>query len=161
MHKLVAMADLYPVIEETLAAGGCISLTSTGVSMLPMLGDRRDTVILEPVTSSLHVNDVVLYRRNSGQFVLHRIVAKEPDGDYVLCGDNQFILEHHISRRQIIGKLQSFTHKGRNIFCDSPIYKIYICLLPLLRFLKHERIVFLNCAAGLKRKIRRLMNGNR
>lgn len=161
MHKLVSMAELYPMIAETLAAGGCISFTSTGVSMLPMLGDRRDTVTLEPVTNPIRVNDVVLYRRKGGQFVLHRIVGMESNGDFSLCGDNQFILEHHISRQQMIGRLQSFTHKGHSVFCNSTLYKTYVYMLPLLRFLKHGRFIFRRYAAALKRRIRRLMNENR
>ncbi len=161
MRKVVPMADLCPVMEETLKAGGLVSLTSTGTSMLPMLKHQRDIVILEQITSPLHVNDVVLYRRESGQFVLHRIVGMESNSDYVLCGDNQFIQEHHIARQQIIGRLQSFTRKGRRISCASPSYKAYVCLLPLLRFLKRGNLVCRRYAAALKRRIRRPMSGNR
>lgn len=160
MHKPMAMADLYPMITEVLEARGCVSLTTTGVSMLPMLCDRRDTVVLEPVISPLHVNDVVLYRRDNGQFVLHRIVGIEANGDYILCGDNQLITEHHIAHRQVIGRLQAFIRKGRRISCTSPRYKAYLYLLPLLRLLKRGFFVGRMFASALRRRIRRLVNGN-
>lgn len=160
MHKVILMAELYPVMEETLKAGGLVSLTSTGTSMMPMLQHQRDTIILAPVKNPLHVNDVVLYRRISGQFVLHRIVGLESNGDYVLCGDNQSIPEHHIARQQVIGRLQSFIRKGRRISCNSPSYKVYVTMLPLLRFLKHSLLIFRGYAAALKKRIRRLTNGN-
>ena len=161
MHKVIPMAELYPVMEETLKTGGLVSFTSTGTSMMPMLKHKRDIVILEPVTNLLHVHDVVLYRRDSGQYVLHRIVGREPNGDYILCGDNQFMLEHHISRKQMIGRLQSFTHNGRRIACTLPSYKAYVALLPLLRFIKHGLLVCRGYASALKRRIRRPAGGNR
>jgi hypothetical protein len=154
LHKVVSIDELFQVMEETLHAGGLVTLTSTGTSMLPMLKHQRDTVILEPVASPLHVNDVVLYRRLSGQFVLHRIVGLESNGDYILCGDNQFALERHISHRQVIGRLQVFIRKGRRISCNSPWYKAYVCLLPMLRLLRHGFYAGRRYMGAFKRRIR-------
>ena len=138
MHKAVAMAQMYPVIRETLQAGGTVTLTSTGASMMPMLRHGEDTVTLEPAVGVLRINDIVLYRRDNGQFVLHRIVGMDQNGDYILRGDNQLTLEHHVRRQQVIGRLLAFTRKGRRIACTSVRYKAYVCLLPVLRALKPE-----------------------
>ena len=138
MHKVVTMTDLYPVMKETLVAGGCIRLTVTGTSMLPMLKHGQDTVVLEPVSGMLHKNDVVLYQRENGQFVLHRIVALEPDSRYTMCGDHQFIREYHISHRQVIGRLNSFIHNGRLISRTSLGYKTYVFLLPVIRLFQRS-----------------------
>jgi len=160
LSRAVTLADLYLVIEEKLRAGGRVSLMASGVSMLPMLKHQRDTVVLGPATGTLLVNDVVLYRREGGQFVLHRVVGLESNGNYILCGDNQFVLEHHINHKQVVGRLVGFIRNGRRISCTSPWYKAYVLLLPVLRFLKHGLFIGLRYAANLMRRICRLTNGN-
>ncbi len=137
MNKTFAIAQLYPVIEEKLHAGGCITITTTGYSMLPMLNHHRDTVVLGPITDMPHINDVVLYQRDNGSYVMHRIVGREKNGDYILCGDNQIYWEHHIKRQQILGILVAFTRKDRQVSCSSLCYKVYVYLLPVIRLLRH------------------------
>ncbi len=161
MSKAVTIADIYPVIEEKFHAGGSVTLMASGISMLPMLRHQLDTVVLGPVTGPLSINDVVLYRRQNGEFVLHRIVGLESNGDYVLCGDNQFVLEHHIGYWQMIGRLQAFTRKGRFITNNSLSYKAYICLLPALRLLKHVHSFSWRYMSTIKHWGRHRANGNR
>lgn len=136
MHKDVAMAELYPVLVEALRWGGHVTFTATGVSMLPMLRHMRDTVTLRPARGDARVGDVALYRRESGQFVLHRIVGLEENGDYVLCGDNQFVRERFVRPRQVIALMASFSRKGRVYRCDSALYRAYVCILPALRLVR-------------------------
>ena len=45
--------------------------------------------------------DIILYKRDSGQYVLHRIV-KVKDNTFTLVGDNQHELEHGIRLDQIL-----------------------------------------------------------
>lgn len=159
MHKVVAMAELYPVVEEALSAGGSITLTSTGTSMLPMLRHQRDAVILERAAFPLRVNDVALYRRANGQFVLHRVVGMGPDGGYMFCGDNQFLLEHHIAHRQVIGRMRAFTRGGHRISCDAYGYKAYVFLLPALRRLRRGLLKCRRLKVALKRRLQGLIKG--
>ena len=49
--------------------------TTSGVSMYPMLRNRRDTIIVKPPTAPLKKYDVPLYRRGD-DYVLHRIIGK-------------------------------------------------------------------------------------
>ena len=66
--------DLMPVIRERLEAGETVEFMPRGVSMLPLLRQGRDAVVLSPLPERLRKYDVVLYRRRNGQYVLHRIV---------------------------------------------------------------------------------------
>jgi hypothetical protein len=50
-------------IEDVLNNGGVYTSTTSGVSMMPMLRDRRDTIIVESVTERLKKYDVALYKR--------------------------------------------------------------------------------------------------
>ena len=73
--------------EEQLAQNGRLIYTNKGSSMLPLIREGRDLLIIEPVHGRLKKYDVPLYKRDSGQYVLHRILKVRSD-DYVICGDN-------------------------------------------------------------------------
>lgn len=59
-------------IEEALESQGFYMSTTVGVSMFPLLRNRRDTILIRPVTEPLKKYDVPLYKENN--YVLHRIV---------------------------------------------------------------------------------------
>lgn len=61
-------------IEEGLAINGYYISTIVGDSMMPMLRNRRDTVKIVPAETPLKKYDLPLYRRPTGECVLHRIV---------------------------------------------------------------------------------------
>ena len=47
-------------IEEIIATDGVYVSTSAGVSMLPMLRDRKDTIVLRGFSGKLKKYDVIL-----------------------------------------------------------------------------------------------------
>lgn len=63
----------------------------TGNSMCPFL-HPGDIVYLNRYTE-LEKGDIVLFTRPDGSFVLHRIYRIEPDGTYLILGDNQLLPE--------------------------------------------------------------------
>lgn len=123
--KTVSLAELYPIIEEVLASGGTFSLTVTGTSMYPFILGARDQVTLSPPPSRLKRYDLPLYRRRSGQFVLHRVVRVEKDGTYTMCGDHQTALEKGIRQEQIIAIATAYTRKGTHLTNRNLIYRCY------------------------------------
>ena len=64
-----------------------LSLPVTGSSMLPFLVPGRDSVLLARPGRRLRRGDMVLYRREGGGYVLHRIVACQRDGAFAMAGD--------------------------------------------------------------------------
>lgn len=124
MNELFEMEDLYPLIEEVIGSGGRFRLFPKGTSMLPLLRQGTDSVSLgkaEPIQK----NDILLYRRRSGQFVLHRMLKETPDG-YVMCGDNQVALEKGIRPDQILAKVWGI-YRGEDYFeLDCPAYRRYV-----------------------------------
>ena len=68
------MEQIYE-IEPLLKAGVCIQIHPQGYSMYPFIDPRRDEVVLAGIEdgSALRRGDVVLYRRENGMLVLHRI----------------------------------------------------------------------------------------
>ncbi|NLA77526.1 MAG: hypothetical protein GX851_06850 [Clostridiales bacterium] len=122
--KRIKLSDISPVMLEVLEAGGEVTLTITGTSMLPLLVAGRDTVTLKKPDGRLEKCDLPLYRRTEGAFVLHRVVRVTSDS-YVMCGDNQFLLEAPIYDNQIIGVVTRIKRKGKSFEVTSPGYRAY------------------------------------
>ena len=110
-------------IEDVIRENGVYVSTTAGVSMHPMLRNRRDTIMIKPVTGRLEKYDVPLYRRGK-DYVLHRIVAVKPEG-YVICGDNCMRKEYNITDQQIIGVLRGFYRDGKKIDMNGWKYHLY------------------------------------
>lgn len=112
-----------PLIQEKLGNGGSVTFSPKGTSMLPMLRQGKDTVTLSPVTKKLNKFDLPLYRRDNGQYVLHRIVEV---GDTLTCiGDNQFELEREVRFDQVIGVVTMFSRDGRTCSVEDFSYWLY------------------------------------
>lgn len=122
--KRIELKEIYPVIKEKLEAGGTVELPITGTSMLPLLVQGRDTVVITK-KGEYKNGDIIFYRRDDGHFVLHRIVGEDESG-FVLCGDNQWVLERGITKRHIIGAVININRKGKAIDVnDSREYAAY------------------------------------
>ena len=91
---------LMPLIRERLEAGQTVRFSPMGISMLPMLRQGKDSVVLSPVPEKLKKYDLPLYRRPDGQYVLHRIA--EVGDTYTCIGDNQFRMEPGVEHGQIL-----------------------------------------------------------
>lgn len=128
------MASLSPLMEEILADGGTVELTVTGVSMQPMLLHRVSRVRLAPV-GELGRGDIPLYRRNNGQFLLHRIV--QTGETYTCCGDNQWQMEKGLRKDQMLAVVTAFSRRGDGQWtsCGNHVYRLYwniwLAILPL------------------------------
>ena len=121
--KRVKLEELLPIIEEKLSAGGTVVLPITGTSMLPLL--------VAGAVLPLEKDAIPFYRRNDGAFVLHRKVGEDENG-YVMCGDNQWVMEHGITDKNIIGEVAFITRKGKTFSVSSRRYRLYVKLWKLL-----------------------------
>ena len=117
--------------EDIINEQGQLVYTNVGDSMYPLI-KPRDLLVIKKVTAPLKKNDIPLYKRDSGQYVLHRIV-KIKNGEYYICGDNRAFIERGITDRHIIGVLTDIVREGKTIPVNSPEFKSYVKLLPLRR----------------------------
>ena len=143
----VRMEDMMPLIREKLAAHQCVQLSPVGISMLPMLRQGRDCVILKPISGKLEKYDIPLYQRDDGHYVLHRIV--KVGETYTCMGDNQFHKETGVRQDQLIAVVASFTRDGDSRGVDSMTYRIYC------RFWHYSRPVRW-LYRGVKRRLHRI-----
>lgn len=127
--------SLMPLIQERLAAGQTVRFSPMGISMLPMLRQGIDSVVLSPVPEKLKKYDLPLYRRTDGKYVLHRIV--KTGETYTCIGDNQFTYEPGISHGQVLALVTAFYRGERKWEVTSPLYRLYCVFWHYTRPLRH------------------------
>ena len=90
--------------------------------MLPLLKQGRDSFTVREVKQgeSCKLWDVVVYKRGTDQYVLHRII-KVYDDSYDILGDNCIGID-------VLGVMTDFTHKGKQYKTDDRRYRLYVWL---------------------------------
>lgn len=133
--RFAALEELMPLIREQLEAGCSVRFSPQGVSMLPMLRQGTDSVVLSPLPEQLEKYDLPLYRRDDGSYVLHRIV--KAGQTYTCMGDNQFIPEPGLRRDQMIALVTVFYRGSREISVKDPGYRLYCRFWHYSRPVRH------------------------
>ena len=99
-----------------------LPLVISGNSMSPFLIGGRDTVYLSRVERPLGRGDAVLYQRDNGAYIFHRIYRVTEKG-FTMVGDAQTVLEHGIRPDQIIAvlieKLDNVKYSGSEYSGDQ------------------------------------------
>lgn len=146
--------------EDVIARDGRLLYTNVGISMMPLIRQRRDLLIIEKPSGRLKKYDVALYKRDSGQYVLHRILKVRKD-DYMICGDNQWHRETGITDRHIIGVLTGLVRDGKELSLVHPDwkYKMYVHLwcdfFPVRAGILRIRNLYKRLMRALNRKVTR------
>ena len=85
--------QLYEKLLPRLQNGNDVEIYPSGTSMFPLINPPNDSVVLRSIKDTrLKSGDIILYRRESGLLVLHRLCRIRQDG-YYFTGDNQTELE--------------------------------------------------------------------
>lgn len=127
--KELQIEQLVPLWKERLEAGQKVQFSPKGISMLPMLRQGRDCVQLALPPEQLKRHDIIFYRRDDGQYVLHRIIKTDEAGLVYTClGDNQFVKEHGLRRDQVIAIVTEFTRGKHRYSVTDSRYRLY-CFL--------------------------------
>lgn len=139
---------------KTIQEQGKVVTVPVGISMWPMLKNRKDHIVIVRIDRPLRRYDVPMYRLASGKFVLHRIIKVRKDGRYVICGDNLLHKEYHVREEDFVGVLAGFFKGDRYIDCETNRW--YHAYVYIWRFLYPIRCCLLlakSCAGKIKRKI--------
>lgn len=97
--------------EDVIAEQGRLIYTNVGDSMFPIIREG-DLLVIEAIKEPLKVGDVPLYKRDNGQYVMHRIVGMDR-GKYEMKGDNRSVSEKGIEDRHMIGILTGIVRNGK------------------------------------------------
>ena len=118
--------------ETILNEKGVLTYTIRGRSMMPLLKEDRDVVIIQAQQNDFEIGDVVLFQRDNGQYVLHRISKIDPAG-YEIIGDNCLYGEF-VRADQLLGRMIRMVRGGKEVDLNDPAYRFYLRLLPLQHF---------------------------
>ena len=137
--RKVSTHDLFPIIEELLAMNRQAIFTVKGTSMLPFIGDNRDSVVLEKRDfNNLKKGDIILFQYDSGKYILHRIYNISQEG-YQTIGDGCISFDDWIRPDQVRGVVTKIIRKGKEIDCNSIkwkiIFSLWMFLLPIRKYL--------------------------
>ena len=127
-------------IERSIKELGYAVAPIAGTSMMPLLKEGRDRVELKPYCHErLKKGDVVLYKKNEGTLVLHRIIKTENGEFFTVLGDHQFNNDEWVNKNQIIAVACGFFIKGRYVTEKTRWYrmykKIWLCNLNVRRMI--------------------------
>ena len=141
--------------EEFLHTHGRLVYKTKGVSMLPMLHQNRDIVIIEEPEERLKPLDVALYHRGSA-YVLHRVI-RVCDGYYEIRGDNTYVMEH-VPDEAVIGVLTGFVREGRQTSVNDKSYLRYARFWNRIYPLRHMYIRCRHLAGRILRPVLRALH---
>ena len=106
------MADIWPMAEAALTAGGCFRLWPSGRSMLPLLREGVDSVLLVAPDDIRPLD--ILRARIGDTFVLHRAVRVDESG-VTLCGDARTECEGPLPRAAVLARV-SVVFRGEEAY---------------------------------------------
>lgn len=129
------LAALEDVIREELASGGSAVINIRGQSMLPLMKEGACNVRIVPATFPLKKYRIPLYKREDGQFVLHRVIRVKKDG-YVCRGDHQIQKEFPVTDPMIIGVADARIVKGKEKPLRSAFALVQGCFLAETAWLR-------------------------
>ena len=126
---------LMPIIKKQLDAGKPVKFKPYGTSMLPMLRQGIDSIVLSPLPEKLNKYDLPLYQRSNGKYVLHRII--DVGDTYTCIGDNQYVEEKGLTHDQMIAVVTEFYRGDKCYSCDQLSYKMYCVFWHKSRKMRH------------------------
>lgn len=127
MNDPIRIADYDGIIREVLESDGEFRLYPRGTSMLPLLRQGIDSVVLQRLDADPRAGDILFYQRSDGSYVLHRVYRVTARG-LTLWGDNHMQLEQDLPPSQVIGRVCRIYRRETAISPDSPGYRLYVGL---------------------------------
>lgn len=154
-------------LKDELSAGRSVISFTSGVSMEPLLHDKRKKnathVLIVPVSGICQVGDMTLALLSDGRYILHRIIRVDKKQDkvfYVTRGDNCVGCEY-VPQEAVYGVVSEIYYKNNKTVkvTDSGYLryvKIWMRIFPLRKFLKRCR----GLLGRVYRKVKRVLSKN-
>ncbi len=97
-----------------------VTIPLMGTSMMPLIRYEKDPVTILPLRRPLERGDIVLFRREDGAFVVHRVYRLSEDGSRVQTwGDNCLTPDRPVACSEVLGLVVSMNRRGREIPLDT------------------------------------------
>ena len=144
--KIIQNDLFFEEVVKRTAQGERVRIRGKGNSMLPMIRDGKDEIILEkPNEQSFQKGRLLLAQLSDGQFVLHRV--KEIDHTHIILqGDGNLAFTETCTVENIIAEATTVIKGGKAIKVGSVKWKMY-------RYLWPESYLLRRIALGIYRRI--------
>lgn len=135
MGRVLDTQEFLDMICELLDQGQThVTIPVAGGSMVPFL-HSGDTVCLDLLHRPPKRGDILLYQRQNGRYILHRLIRVRKDGSMIMAGDAQQELEILPGPQHLRAIVTSARHKGKP--CDPGSFRwwvyahVWMWLLPV------------------------------
>ena len=156
MNRIVSNDEFFDLMIPMLNSGKTVKMKAKGRSMLPLIRNMYDNVVLKSVKdTSLHINDIVLFRNPiSNNYVLHRIIKIQGE-KFIIRGDGNAYNKEICTLKDISGYVDEIQRvKGKTkshiIRRDSTEWRMWIIASHFYRFLLK---VYITLVMPIKRRI--------
>ena len=123
-------SSLLDNIKADLLEGKSVKLQAKGWSMLPMIWNERDTLVLAPISQEqLQVGMIVFAQTGSGRYIIHRI-ARIVGTRIELRGDGNPYQEEYVHPQTVFGELVEVQQKNRCLKQGDWRWRAYAFLWP-------------------------------
>lgn len=155
--RLVDTQEYMEMIRALLEDGQEVSMIVTGNSMRPFLKHGRDKICMKKTDRKLRKGDIVFYRRENGQYVMHRIL-KCGDQSYTLLGDGQIVPESGIRQEQIFARITKVQVRGKWIGPENFRWRFFEHIWIRFWGIRKLRLSFSSKVQNLKKSSKEIHN---
>lgn len=143
-HENISASEWVQAILPVISKGYSMKIPLMGMSMYPLLVGERDEAVISSVASKKPIRgDIVLYSRNDGTHVLHR-VYRFKGTDYYMLGDSQTWVEGPIKEESILAVATEIIRKGKSISCNHLFYRFVVQIWLLVRPFRPRIVSFIH-----------------
>ena len=117
-------------LEREIASGKPTVTVTVGDSMEPLLYNRSTRIVIVKANKELKKNDLPMYKRPTGQFVMHRIIKVDAE-NYYTRGDNRTGLEQ-LPKEWVQGVVTEIYRGEKHFTVDNKWYRAYVTIWNLI-----------------------------
>ncbi len=119
------------VTKEELKKRKQLLIVPVGISMQPLFKNSVTPVVVEYLNEKPNINDIILYTKDNGKLVLHRVISLKNNG-VITRGDGCVGKGMFIPYSNIFGKCTAFYKGNKLVSVNSIWYKLYVFTWKLL-----------------------------
>lgn len=118
--------------------------TNVGNSMLPLIKEGIDILVIKKPQRNIKKYDIVLSKRPSGRYILHRVISLSKNmEELVIAGDNSF-MKDCISPSSVLGILSEIHRNGEEVKMDTLLKRLAVWFWCNFFFIRRPIIKIFN-----------------
>lgn len=129
-------------LRARINEGRQVRIRAKGWSMLPLIWDDRDVIVLGPLApDSIRVGRIVLAQLGTGRYVVHRITSIK-GSRLTLRGDGNPYQEEYVHEDKVLAELVTVTRNGRDYTARDIQWKLTTWFWPSNGFIRRVILFF-------------------